>query len=145
MPHRTHKCTNTLYDYEIINCQYLCQFNVWTLKKIGKVLTSKSVGTGPSSYEKRIFRAAVSQRLINIAPAECHDKRLRQHSDAYIQGFCDVASWPRNSPDILVPEDICAKIFRKSITLYWSTQRHIKEELNLPQRRSEDVTLCFCL
>jgi len=34
-------------------------------KKIGTVLTSKSVGTGPSSYEKRIYRAAVSQRLRN--------------------------------------------------------------------------------
>jgi len=33
------------------------------LKKIGKVLTSKSVGTGSSSYEKRIYRAGVSQRL----------------------------------------------------------------------------------
>jgi len=28
---------------------------------------SKSVGTGPSSYEKRIYRAAVSQRLRNTA------------------------------------------------------------------------------
>ena len=37
------------------------------VKKIGKVLTSKSVGTGPSSYEKRIYRAAVSQRLRNTA------------------------------------------------------------------------------
>ena len=36
------------------------------LKKIGKVFTSKSVGTGPSSYKKkRIYRAAVSQRLRN--------------------------------------------------------------------------------
>jgi len=35
------------------------------LKKIGKVLRSKSVGTGPSSYEKRIYWAAVSQRLRN--------------------------------------------------------------------------------
>jgi len=34
------------------------------LKKIGKVLTSKSIGTGPS-YEKRIYWAAVSQRLRN--------------------------------------------------------------------------------
>jgi len=33
--------------------------------KFGNVLTSKSVGTGPSSYEKRIYRAAVSQRLRN--------------------------------------------------------------------------------
>jgi len=27
------------------------------LKKIGKVFTSKFAGTGPSSYEKRIYRA----------------------------------------------------------------------------------------
>jgi len=37
------------------------------LKKIGKVFTSKFVGTGPSSYEKRIYRAAVSKRLGNTA------------------------------------------------------------------------------
>ena len=35
------------------------------LKKIGKEFTSKFVGTGPSSYKKRIYRAAVSQRLRN--------------------------------------------------------------------------------
>jgi len=35
------------------------------LKKIGKVFTSKFFGTGPSSYKKRIYRAAVSQRLRN--------------------------------------------------------------------------------
>ena len=35
------------------------------LKKIGKVFASKFVWTGPSSYEKRIYRAAVSQRLRN--------------------------------------------------------------------------------
>jgi len=28
---------------------------------------SKSAGTGPSSYEKRIYRATVSQRLRNTA------------------------------------------------------------------------------
>jgi len=33
----------------------------------GKVFTSKCVGTGPSSYKKRIYRAAVSQRLRNTA------------------------------------------------------------------------------
>ena len=38
---------------------------MYELKKNGKVFTSKSVGTGPSSYEKRIYRAAVSQRLRN--------------------------------------------------------------------------------
>ena len=35
------------------------------LEKIRKVLTSKFVRTGPSSYKKRIYRAAVSQRLRN--------------------------------------------------------------------------------
>ena len=35
------------------------------LKKIRNVFTSKFVGTGPSSYNKRIYRAAVSQMLRN--------------------------------------------------------------------------------
>jgi len=35
------------------------------LKKIGKLFTSKFVGTRPSSYKKIIYRAAVSQRLRN--------------------------------------------------------------------------------
>jgi hypothetical protein len=36
---------------------------MYEIKKNGNVFTSKFVGTGPSSYEKRIYRAAVSQRL----------------------------------------------------------------------------------
>jgi len=40
------------------------------LKKIGKVLTSKFVGTGPSSFEKRIYWAAVSQTLRNCGLQE---------------------------------------------------------------------------
>jgi len=35
--------------------------------KNGKVFTGKFVGTGPSTYEKRIYLAAVSQRLRNTA------------------------------------------------------------------------------
>ena len=38
---------------------------MYELKKIGKVVTSKFVETGPSFYKKRIYRAAVSQRLRN--------------------------------------------------------------------------------
>jgi hypothetical protein len=38
---------------------------MYELKKIGKVFMSKFVGTGPSSYEKRIYRTAVSQMLRN--------------------------------------------------------------------------------
>lgn len=33
---------------------------------MGKVFASKFVGTGLSSYEKRIYRGAVSQRLRDI-------------------------------------------------------------------------------
>ena len=49
--------------------------------KNGKVFTSKSVGTGPSSYEKRVYRAAVSQKLRNTALDDhqitSYDKHLR--------------------------------------------------------------------
>ena len=37
------------------------------LEKIGKEFTSKFVRTGPSSYKKRIYRAAVSQSLRNTS------------------------------------------------------------------------------
>jgi len=40
---------------------------MYELEKNGKVFASKSVGTGPSSNEKRIYRAAVPQRLRNTA------------------------------------------------------------------------------
>ena len=43
---------------------------MYELKKNGKVFTSKFVGAGPSSYEKRINRAAVWQRLRNTG-VEC--------------------------------------------------------------------------
>ena len=46
------------------------------LQKIGKVLTSKSVGTGPSSYEKRIYRAAVSQRLRNTDLGSVNKRKI---------------------------------------------------------------------
>ena len=38
---------------------------MYELKKNENVFTSKFVGTRPSSYEKRIYRASVSQRLRN--------------------------------------------------------------------------------
>jgi hypothetical protein len=40
-------------------------------KKIGKLFTSKTVGTGPLSYDKTIYRAAVSQMLRNTALNNC--------------------------------------------------------------------------
>ena len=55
MPHGTHKCITLVYVSLIYELK----------KKIRKVLTSKSVGNGPSSYEKIIYLAAISQRLRN--------------------------------------------------------------------------------
>ena len=40
---------------------------MYEIKKNGKLFTSKFVGTGPSSYEESIYRAAVSQRLGSTA------------------------------------------------------------------------------
>jgi hypothetical protein len=38
---------------------------MYELEKNGKLFTSKSVGTGTSYNKKRLYRAAVSQRLRN--------------------------------------------------------------------------------
>jgi len=38
------------------------------LNKLERYLRVNLLGPGPSSYEKRIYRAAVSQRLRNTAP-----------------------------------------------------------------------------
>ena len=70
MPHRIH----TLYDYAIIINAYVSL--IYELKKIGKVFASKFVGTGPSSYEKRIYRAPVSQRLRNTGLVYSNDGHL---------------------------------------------------------------------
>ena len=52
-------------------------------KKIGKAFTSKYVGTGSSSYEKRIYQAAVPQMLVNTAIRDKIEKysRSRQAID----------------------------------------------------------------
>jgi hypothetical protein len=49
---------------------------MYELKKPGKVFTSKFVGTGPSSYNKRIYQAVVSQRLRNTA---LHHENMRKN------------------------------------------------------------------
>jgi hypothetical protein len=56
---------------------------MYELKKIGKVFTSKFVGTGPSSYKKRIYRAAVSQRLRNAALDSTTSTNFRFWSNSY--------------------------------------------------------------
>jgi len=61
------------------------------LKEIGKVLTSKSVGTGPSSYEKRIYRPAVSQKLRNAGLGDkiCNLSRSVKSRALFI----DITTW----------------------------------------------------
>jgi hypothetical protein len=49
---------------------------MYELKKIGKVFTSKFTGTGPSSYKKRLYRAAVSQSLRNTALSSIVPRRI---------------------------------------------------------------------
>ena len=68
---------------------------MYELKKIGKVLTSKSVGIGPSSYEKRIYRTAVSQRLRNTGLKGKSDSVMPQRhtgaAEVYFHSFSNSA------------------------------------------------------
>ena len=72
-------------------------------KKFGKVLTSKSVGTGPSSYEKRIYRPAVSQRLRNTAVEHspeghtCVDMHRKGDSDELI--YLQITPYAKSTVD----------------------------------------------
>jgi len=98
MPHRIHKCTNTLYDYAIIN--YYVSL-MYVLKKNGKLFTSKFVGTGPSSYEKRIYRAAVSQRLRNT----CLEGQQRYRSTVSLTSAQDESWWSTPRPGHFTPKE----------------------------------------
>jgi len=68
------------------------------LKEIGKVLTSKSVGTGPLSYEKRIYRAMVSQRLRNtgLVPSSSESRGPRRLLDPEGEGTTTIISTTKN-------------------------------------------------
>ena len=66
------------------------------LKKIGKVFTSKSVGTGHSSYEKRIYRAAVSQRLRNTDVSYYNLKLFKETEDDNNNNNLPPAAFPRD-------------------------------------------------
>jgi len=56
---------------------------MYELKKNGKVFTNKFVGTGPSSYEKRIYRAAVSQKLRNTAAEDITISVIKLYSSKH--------------------------------------------------------------
>ena len=74
------------------------------LKKIGTVFTSKFVGTGPSSYKKRIYRAAVSQRLRNTGVVHLHQLgiwNLTIHQMTQPKAYTLKSKFPR-VPTILI-------------------------------------------
>ena len=56
---------------------------MYELKKIGKVFTSKFFGTGPLSYKRIIYRAAVSQRFRNTDL----ESLCLKHTKVYIKIF----------------------------------------------------------
>ena len=57
---------------------------MYEIKKNGKIFTSKFVGTGPSSYEKRIYQAAVSQSSSNTGVEDVIRKRLTEHCAVHV-------------------------------------------------------------
>ena len=98
---------------------------MYKLKKNGKVFTSKSVGTGRSSYDKRIYRAAVSQRLRNTALA--HWGLLRQKK--YLRHVRDEAqhlsfSLVRNNRDqkhTKIRNQISRHYLKHGYTTHWAS------------------------
>ena len=50
MPHRTHKCTNTLYDYALIINTYVSL--IYELKKMERYLRVNLFGPGPRLMKK---------------------------------------------------------------------------------------------
>ena len=66
MPHRKHKCTDTVYDYAIININTYISL-MYELKKMERYLRVNLLGPGPRLIKKKkgIYRAAVLQRLRN--------------------------------------------------------------------------------
>ena len=58
------------------------------LKKIGKIFTSRFVGTGPSSFKKIICWAAVSQKLINTAVRQVNLRDYLQDMLLSREGLC---------------------------------------------------------
>jgi hypothetical protein len=78
---------------------------MYELKNIWKVFTSKFVGTGPSSYKKIIYQAAVSHRLRNTAVQDTLNNTLKenmlsisgegniQHGPSFMCYFTNLAQW----------------------------------------------------
>jgi hypothetical protein len=100
------------------------------LKKIGKVFTSKFVGTGLSSYETRIYQAAVSQRLRNT------DLYFDLPSSLYHRTFGQNFMSPRQL--IIVIESSCQYGVNSA-----SYKHHIR--IKQPSRHTLSCKIFYCL
>jgi len=78
-----------------------------------KLLTSNFVGTGPSSYEKRIYRTAVSQRLRNS-----NLRRIININQHHMIPFFAFVSSILLLPKILLPNNAQENWFKSNITIY---------------------------
>ena len=83
---------------------------MYELKKWEGLFTSEFVGTGPSSYEKRIYRSEVSQRLRNtvLDSPLCRRCGAEDETSAHILCECEALASPRYVylGFLLEPEDI---------------------------------------
>jgi hypothetical protein len=81
---------------------------MYELKKWKSIFTSNFVGTGPSSYEKRIYRAAVLQRLRNtVLHNEMSGYRVLQHLVTFLPKHTAsffVSIFLRTKPQALVKD-----------------------------------------
>ena len=64
------------------------------LEEIGKVFTSKFIWIGPSSYEKRIYRSAVTQSLRNttIEDTRTHSNQTTKTKPSSVEAFSPAKS-----------------------------------------------------
>ena len=74
-------------------------------------MASKSVGTGPSSYENRIYKAAVSQRLRNTGPVTIPTGWFRMQRDYKQELKREGAQW-------LFCQNVCCQISKNSNSLH---------------------------
>jgi len=109
---------------------------MYELKKIGKAFTNILVGTGPSSYKKRIYRAAVSQRLRNTAVNDlfalvgCYTALISSYLPTFRDNFSDPSSMVSLSQKnvflkFLTFADGDDRLSQNSVNDYYSTLRNI--------------------
>jgi len=137
MPHRIHKCTNTLYDYAIINYYVTLMYE---LKKLERFLRVNLLGPGPRLMKKRNYRTAVSQRLRNTGLQHAVSERRNLR-----------ASEPVPLP--FITEQVCASGYishlecnhRTSLGLAQGTDRAVVPMANGPSMTRGKISLALVI